>query len=109
MNYEVAFAPSARADLKRLYAHLLDRTDTLEDLALAERALAAIETAVQVHLPRTPFIYRQASGRQALRRELIIPFGATGYVALYEIARPGFVLVLAVRYQREQDYAAPSM
>lgn len=106
MNYEVAFAPSARADLRRLYAWLLDRADKLEDLVLAERALAAIQTAVQVHLSRTPFIYRQASGRQALRRELIIPFGATGYVALYEITRPGFVLVLAVRHQREQDYGA---
>ncbi|WP_067751484.1 type II toxin-antitoxin system RelE/ParE family toxin [Orrella dioscoreae] len=108
MSYAVAFAPSARADIKRLYVHLLERADTLEDLALAERALAAIETAVQVHLSRTPFIYRPAPGRQALRRELIIPFGATGYVALYEIARPGFVLVLAVRHQREQDYGAAS-
>lgn len=105
MNYEAAFAPSARADLRRLYTWLLDRADTLEDLALAERALAAIQTAVQVHLSRTPFIHRQIPGRPALRRELIIPFGATGYVALYEIVRPGFVLVLAVRYQREQDYA----
>jgi hypothetical protein len=38
------------------------------------------------------------------RRELIIPFGATGYIALFEIASASIVLVLAVRHQREEDY-----
>lgn len=36
--------------------------------------------------------------------QLIIPFGATGYVALYEIANRTTVVVLAVRHQREEDY-----
>jgi len=103
MIYEVVFAPEARADLHRLYGYLLDRAETVEDLSLAERALLAIETAVNVHLSQTPFIYRKAAGG-SLRRELIIPFGAAGYVALYEIAQPGKVLVLAVRHQREEDY-----
>jgi len=35
---------------------------------------------------------------------LIIPFGATGYVALCEIASASTVVVLAVRHQREEDY-----
>ena len=104
MTYEVVFAPAARADLIRLYSYILDRAETVEDLDLAERALLAIETAVDVHLSQTPFIYRKAGGGNSLRRELIIPFGATGYVALYEIAQPGKVVVLAVRHQREEDY-----
>jgi plasmid stabilization system protein ParE len=104
MIYEVVFTAQARDDLHRLYGHLLDRAQTVEDLDLAERALTAIDTAIAIHLSRTPFIYRKASGSSLLRRELIIPFGATGYVALYEIARPGKVVVLAVRHQREEDF-----
>lgn len=104
MIYEVEFAPAAREDLLRLYAYLLDRAQTLEDLNLAERALAAIETALEIHLAKTPFIYRKSDAGNGLRRELIIPFGATGYVALYEIAGPGKVTVLAVRHQREEDF-----
>jgi len=104
MTYEVVFAPAARADLIRLYSYILDRAETVEDLDLAERALSAVETAVGVHLSQTPFIYRKAAGANSLRRELIIPFGTTGYVALYEIAQPSKVVVLAVRHQREEDY-----
>lgn len=104
MAYEVVFTDQAWADLLRLYGHLLDRAQTVEDLSLAERALMAIESAVAVHLSQTPFIYRKAAGGNGLRRELIIPFGATGYVALYEIAQPGRVVVLAVRHQLEEDY-----
>jgi len=37
-------------------------------------------------------------------RELIIPFGASGYVALFEIAEDQTVTILAVRHQRESDY-----
>jgi plasmid stabilization system protein ParE len=102
--YAVEFAPEARADLHRLYAFLLDRANALEELELAERALTAIETAIDAHLSKTPFIFRKAGNGHGLRRELIIPFGATGYVALYEIAQPGKVIVLAVRHQLEEDY-----
>ena len=37
-------------------------------------------------------------------RELIIPFGASGYVALFEIDDSHTVTILAVRHQRESDY-----
>lgn len=104
MAYSVRFTPQARADLVRLYGWLLDRATAVEDLETAERALDAIQTAIDVHLARTPFIYRRASSESGLRRELIIPFGSAGYVALYEIVAPGEVLVLAVRHQREEDY-----
>lgn len=104
MTYKVVFTPQARADLYRLYSYLIDGAETLEDLSLAERALLAIESALNVHLSQTPFIYRKAAGGNSLRRELIIPFGATGYVALYEIAQPGKVVILAIRHQLEEDY-----
>lgn len=36
-------------------------------------------------------------------RELIIPFGASGYVALFEIENRDTLTVLAVRHTREED------
>jgi plasmid stabilization system protein ParE len=104
MSYTVEFTPGAWQDLLRLYAFLLERAQVVEDLQLAERALDAIVTATEVHLSQTPQIYRKAAGSNGLRRELLVPFGSTGYVVLYEIAGPAKVVVLAVRHQREEDY-----
>jgi hypothetical protein len=53
-----------------------------------------------------PFSCRKAiggSGRPFLR-ELIIPFGSSGFVAVFEIEDPRTVTILAVRHQREEDY-----
>lgn len=104
MKYSVEFAPGAREDLRRLYAFLLERARTVEDLDPAERALEAIEIATETQLSTSPFIFRKAEGSKGLRRELVVSFGAAGYVVLYEISEPGRVLVLAVRHQREEDY-----
>lgn len=70
---------------------------------LDQSAIAAIRSAVENQLAATPYSFRKAD-KSPTRRELIIPFGATGYVALYEIAGPSSVLVLAIRHQREEDY-----
>jgi plasmid stabilization system protein ParE len=103
MTFDVRFSVSAEEDLIRLFDFLLDRAATLEDLEIAQAAVDAIRTACLHQLAFTPFSFRK-TGRSATRRELIIPFGATGYVVLYEIASPSRVVVLAVRHQREEDY-----
>ena len=54
--------------------------------------------AVDVHLSQTPFIYREAAGGNSLRRDLIIPLGASGYATLHDIAQLGRVVVVAVRH-----------
>ena len=54
-------------------------------------------------LKTSPFTCRKAEQSPFLR-ELIIPFGHTGYVALFDIADPQTVKVAAVRHQREDDY-----
>jgi hypothetical protein len=55
-------------------------------------------------LETQPAIGRPASGGPELR-ELIIPFGDTGYVALYRHApADDAVYVLAFRHQREAGY-----
>lgn len=103
MSFCVEFSPQAREGLLRLFQYLLDHAQSLEDLDVAERALAAVETAAEVHLSRTPFIDRKAAQASGLRRKLIVPFGAAGYVLLYEIVGPSKVVELAVRHPLEQD------
>ena len=102
MSFAVRYSASARDDLTRLYEYLIDRATTVEDLDLAERALGAITDAVE-SLKRSPFIYRKADEDPFLR-ELLIPFGSSGYVALFEIEDAATVTVLAVRHQLEDDY-----
>ena len=102
MSFIVRYSASARDDLKRLYEYLLDRATTVEDLDLAERALGTIIGSVD-SLGRSPLIYRKA-GPSPFLRELLIPFGHSGYVALFEIEDASTVTILAVRHQLEDDY-----
>jgi plasmid stabilization system protein ParE len=97
-RYKVRFTPEAEDDLSRLYEFLLE-----EDLAAAERALEAIQEAVEL-LRFSPFSCRKVRTGDPFLRELIIPFGSAGYVALFEIESGATVNVLAVRHQREDDY-----
>jgi len=103
MSFAVRFSPEADEDMARLFDFLLDQATTLADLAQADAAITAIQSAVWHQLARTPYSFRKA-GHSPTRRELIIPFGASGHVALYEISGPASVLVLAIRHQREEDY-----
>ena len=102
MSFALRFSASARDDLIRLYQFLLDRASTAEDLAVAQRALDAIDRAFE-SLSRSPFIYRKV-GLSPFLRELLIPFGSSGYVALFEINDASTVTILAVRHQLEDDY-----
>lgn len=102
MTFRVRFTREAEDDLVRLYDFILGRDAT--DRQLAERALEAIRHAV-ASLERTPFSYRKAAGASSpFLRELVIPFGSTGYVALFEVEGIDLITVLAVRHQREDDY-----
>ncbi len=94
----VRFTPEAEDDLLRLYDFLLDK-----DLRSAERALDAIRGAVEL-LRFSPFSCRKALADNPFLRELLIPFGSAGYVALFEIDATSTVTILAVRQQREEDY-----
>ena len=97
-RYRVRLTPEAEEDLLRLYDFLLEH-----DLAVAENALLAIEEAFRL-LSFSPFSCRKAARANPLLRELVIPSGSSGYVALFEIDARGTVSVLAVRHQREDDY-----
>ena len=101
--FEVLYSDSAREDLIRLFDFLLDRAKTAEDFESAQVAIDAMREAVERRLSRSPFVYRKA-GASPFLRELLIPFGGAGYVALYEIKNATQVVVLAVRHQLEDDY-----
>jgi plasmid stabilization system protein ParE len=102
MTFRVRYTTGAREDIRRLYQHMLDGAATTEDLDLAERALAALADGI-ARLALSPFLYRKA-GSSPFLRELIIPFGSAGYVALFEIDDAETVSVLAVRHQLEDDF-----
>jgi len=64
-------------------------------------AVAAIQSAVE-NLAAHPFVGRRIEGDL---RELVISFGATGYIALYRfVVQQDQVRVLALRQQREIGY-----
>lgn len=96
--YRVRFTPEAEDDLLRAYEFLLER-----DLSVAERALNTIEKAIEL-LRFSPFSCRKALPYRPFLRELIIPYGRAGYVAVFEIEPGRTVTILAVRHQREEDY-----
>jgi plasmid stabilization system protein ParE len=98
VNWRVRYTRAARDDLKRLYGFLLER-----DVAAAERALAAIDKAVEL-LRLFPFTCRKVDPSDPLLRELLVSFGTSGYVALYDIGADRTVTILALRHQREDDY-----
>lgn len=99
-KFAVRFTEEAEVDLLRLFDFLLEH-----DIGAAERAELAIAKAVEL-LEIFPFSCRKAGdgGAGPFLRELIIPFGNSGYVTLFEIEGDGYVTILAVRHQREDDY-----
>jgi plasmid stabilization system protein ParE len=101
MTYSVRFTEHAEADLVRLYQFILSRDAV--DWQVAERALEAIRQAIRA-LETSPFSCRKANADNPFLRELIIPFGGSGYVALFDIEDSETVTILALRHQREDDY-----
>lgn len=98
MKFRVRFTQEAKNDLVRLYAFLLEK-----DINAAEKALEAIERGMDV-MRYFPFSCRKATPKTPLLRELLISFGNSGYVLLFEIEDNRTVTVLAIRHQHEDDY-----
>ena len=104
MTYRVVLTAEAEEDLLQLFDFLVERESAHGggDLELAQRALDAIKDAFKL-LEQFPFTCRKV-GSSAFLRELVIPFGHTGYVALFEILDRQTVAIAAVRHHREDDY-----
>jgi len=104
VSFHVRLTPAAAEDLERLFDFVLERELLRNDgdLELAGQALLAIPNGIAT-LRTSPFTCRKA-GPSPLLRELVIPFGRSGYVALFEIIDSANVVVAAVRHQLEDDY-----
>ncbi|WP_366919175.1 type II toxin-antitoxin system RelE/ParE family toxin [Burkholderia seminalis] len=79
------------------------RTLLERDGDAAARAADAIGQGVAV-LRRFPFTCRKIENGNPFLRELIVSFGASGHVRLFEIEAAEQVTILAVRHHREEDY-----
>jgi plasmid stabilization system protein ParE len=104
VSFRVRLTRAAEADLERLFDFVLEREFERAggNLDLADQSLAAIRAGIAT-LKTSPFTCRKA-GRSPFVRELIVPFGRSGYVALFEIVDGTDVVVAAVRHQLEEDY-----
>lgn len=98
MSFKVRYTKAARENLQELYAYQLRHS-----LPTAKRARDTIAKATEV-LKEFPFTCRKADVGNPFLRELVIPFGGAGYVALFRIDDKSTVTILAVRHQREDDY-----
>lgn len=104
MTYTVEFSEAAAADLEQLFDFALQRelNSATGDLDIPDKAIRAIKDGM-AFLELSPFACRKA-GSSSFVRELIIPFGRSGYVALFEIVDSNTVIIGAIRHQLEDDY-----
>ncbi|MBP2564161.1 type II toxin-antitoxin system RelE/ParE family toxin [Agrobacterium tumefaciens] len=98
MTYSLRYTEEAFGDFDRIYDFLI-----AYDIDVAEKAIDAIRTGLQL-LADFPFSCRKASQENGLMRELLVPFGSSGYIVLFRIDGPETVTIAAVRHQREDDY-----
>jgi plasmid stabilization system protein ParE len=91
---QVKYAHSAILDLTRLYGFLRKKSPSA-----AGRASEVIKKSVHI-LADHPGIGRAVVDMSEEYRELLIPFGDSGYVVRYRIEQ-NEVIVLAIRHQKE--------
>ncbi len=103
MSYRIEFTARALHDLDRLSDFTLERELALEggDLDLPRRALASVRQGLKL-LEWAPSTCRRIEENSFLR-ELVIPFGSAGYVALYDIVDDSLVRIAALRQQLDDD------
>lgn len=104
MTFKVRLTRDAEADLARLFDFIVERELARDggDLNLPKLAMTAWRAGIAT-LKSSPFTCRKA-GSSPFLRELVVPFGRSGYVALFEIQDESTVTVVAVRHHFEDDY-----
>ena len=102
MPHIIRWTETALQGLEKAYLFLVEKN---EDAAIA--AIKAIREKVLL-LKQFPNAGRPAEDLDPEHRELLIPFGAAGYVLLYRFdENSAAVTVLAVRHQKEIGYTSP--
>ena len=104
VQYTVTLLKEAVEYLKRLEDFSIDRERSSEtpDRTIPQRVRDAIREGMR--MPAwSPHTCRRAELGNGRSRDLIVPFGSTGSIVLFEIVGDN-VVVGAVRHQREEDY-----
>jgi len=100
MSYlKLSWTPNALQGIQRAYNFL-----AVKDRDAASAMAATIKKKAAI-LNQFPNAGRPAEDLEPEHRELVIPFGASGYVLLYQFDEDkAAVTVLAVRHQKEVGY-----
>jgi len=102
VTFSVRLTRQALEDLQRIEQFLVELALRHGDFDLPVRAVDAIRHEMRI-LQTNPYTCRKV-GANPFERELVIPFGGSGYVALFEIMGEHEVAISAIRHQREDDY-----
>ena len=95
---QIRLSARAQSDIARLHSFLLSK-----NVKAAQRATQAIRGSFS-SLAKTPLLGRPVDDAGDLR-ELVIDFGASGYLALYRVDQAlDVVIVLAIKHQSEDGY-----
>lgn len=94
---QVVWTPEARLDVVHLHGFLAEN-----DTRAADRALNSITLAVS-SLATHPQLGRTFSDDDPEYREILIPFGRSGYMAVYRFDG-NKIVILAVRHQSKVGY-----
>lgn len=99
-RYHVEVSDEAQEDIERLHDFLSDI-----DMRLAEKAIGEIFKGYEF-LKIFPQSCRLAKFNEpgSVYRELIVNFGKSGYLVLFEINDEETLTIIAVRHQRESGY-----
>lgn len=97
MSYLVTWLPQAIQGVQRAYRFLAEK-----DIEAAKAAAGIILQQAHI-LEKFPNAGRPADDLDPEHRELLVPFGASGYVLVYEVTGNN-VTVLAVKHQKEVGY-----
>ena len=92
------WTPAAVQGLQRVYLFLAEK-----DLDAADQALRIIKRHVNI-LTEFPNAGRPQFDMEPEHRELLIPFGGSGYTVLYQHYGDD-VLILFIKHQKEAGYA----
>lgn len=103
-THTITITEQARADFARVQDLLIECEAASEspDWSVVERSIEAIQEGMRV-LRWSPATGRPAELGAGSSRQLVVPFGGTGFLVLFDVIADR-VVVGAVRHLREDDY-----
>ncbi len=94
---QIVFSEKSRFDIERIRNFLISK-----NAVSAFEAISVIREYIAI-LQKSPFAGRSIEDSEL--RELIVPFGASGYVVLYKYYfERDLVVIAAIKHQKEDDY-----